>query len=481
MFRRRTEAEVVGEREGALDHGQRWLASSFVEFRSIRELRSHLMGGGHYYSIALFVDWIGENDIGRGSPVLYSERTVAAGLVLDPYFNLRGTELLVVAKGKISVNGTIYGAGKFAYITAGEIINISVVEQSELVAIAFSTLKEIVHVPFERFDNGVKLVSYASRADIEPLVSIVIAARNIEHHIAKCLLSCIAQDYRNLEIIVVVDSSADATEEKVVAFQKMDSRIKLLKTSESKGVNFARKLGLNAGSGEYYMIIDGDDWVAVDAVSSLLQSVRQSSAEVVAFGFDYFDDLTGKHFNFWFPPPIVNDRPVAYGFDKAQQIALLNNTVWQFFFSSSLKDRVIQSLVEIPVYEDVPFFILMTERPTKLAVCNRIIYHYRRNRKGQVTGDWQGVPDTKKRAFLKIAIESCIDPVLQRSNFRESLVLLKLAAICTHEFDRAQQIQDVPSAERWRATWESLSSYIIARFPPESQHQLLNRLNIRNL
>src|SRR4030043_962462 len=44
-----------------------------------------------------------------------------------------------------------------------------------------------------------------------PLISILIPARNEEKNIGKCLLSLIKQDYVNTEILVLNDNSTDET------------------------------------------------------------------------------------------------------------------------------------------------------------------------------------------------------------------------------------------------------------------------------
>jgi chlorobactene glucosyltransferase len=44
-----------------------------------------------------------------------------------------------------------------------------------------------------------------------PFVSIVVPARNERDNIKKCLLSLLAQDYPNFEVIVVDDNSTDKT------------------------------------------------------------------------------------------------------------------------------------------------------------------------------------------------------------------------------------------------------------------------------
>ena len=52
-----------------------------------------------------------------------------------------------------------------------------------------------------------------SQDKMYPLVSVVVPAYNAETRIAYSLKSIIAQDYPNIEIIVVNDASTDATEQ----------------------------------------------------------------------------------------------------------------------------------------------------------------------------------------------------------------------------------------------------------------------------
>src|ERR1035437_7871918 len=61
-----------------------------------------------------------------------------------------------------------------------------------------------------------------------PLVSILIPARNEEENIGKILKDLLAQDYQNIEIIVFNDQSEDKTAEIVLEYAKHDKRISLI-------------------------------------------------------------------------------------------------------------------------------------------------------------------------------------------------------------------------------------------------------------
>ena len=62
-----------------------------------------------------------------------------------------------------------------------------------------------------------------------PSVSIIIPARNEEGHIRKCLESLLEQNYLNIEIIAINDSSSDRTREIILEYSNLArSRTKII-------------------------------------------------------------------------------------------------------------------------------------------------------------------------------------------------------------------------------------------------------------
>lgn len=93
-----------------------------------------------------------------------------------------------------------------------------------------------------------------------PLISIIVPIYNKENIISKTIESLIAQNYGNIEILLVNDGSKDKSLEICSAWAKKDGRIKVL-DKENGGVSSARNAGLKAASGEYIGFVDGDDTV----------------------------------------------------------------------------------------------------------------------------------------------------------------------------------------------------------------------------
>jgi chlorobactene glucosyltransferase len=96
-----------------------------------------------------------------------------------------------------------------------------------------------------------------------PKVSIIIAARNEEKYISKCLDSLLQQDYPNFEIIVIDDSSSDSTSEIIQKYQikNCDKIVAInagLSPNEWTGKNWACYQGYLKSTGDAFLFTDAD-------------------------------------------------------------------------------------------------------------------------------------------------------------------------------------------------------------------------------
>jgi len=113
-----------------------------------------------------------------------------------------------------------------------------------------------------------------------PKISIIIPVYNLEQYVAKCVESCINQTFGDIEIICVNDGSKD---ESLFILNKLaifDNRILVIDTS-NQGVVRARETGIAHATGEYITFIDGDDYIALDAMETLYRQAVQNDADIV--------------------------------------------------------------------------------------------------------------------------------------------------------------------------------------------------------
>src|SRR3989304_9054249 len=98
---------------------------------------------------------------------------------------------------------------------------------------------------------------------INPLVSIIIPARNEEKIITKCIGNISKSSYNNYEIIIISDGSTDNTYEVIEELSKKDQRIRPFR-QESGGKNAALNKGLKLSKGEIIIFVDADTLVEKD-------------------------------------------------------------------------------------------------------------------------------------------------------------------------------------------------------------------------
>lgn len=92
-----------------------------------------------------------------------------------------------------------------------------------------------------------------------PLVSIALCTYNGERFLREQLNSLIAQNYKNLELIIVDDASTDLTTSILQEYQSEHPFIKLYLNSVNIGFNENFKKAINLCSGTYIAIADQDD------------------------------------------------------------------------------------------------------------------------------------------------------------------------------------------------------------------------------
>ena len=92
-----------------------------------------------------------------------------------------------------------------------------------------------------------------------PLVSVVMPAYNCEAFLETAIESIRRQTLTDWELLIVIDKSADRTEDISRSFEKADVRIRVIENRFGRGIAAALNTGLLAARGRYIARMDGDD------------------------------------------------------------------------------------------------------------------------------------------------------------------------------------------------------------------------------
>ena len=112
----------------------------------------------------------------------------------------------------------------------------------------------------DRFDNDFGWLSKKFLENRNPLVSVIMTTFNAEKTILWALNSILNQDYKNIEVVVVDDSSDDNTFELVRSLSKNDERVRCYRLPKNRGTYFCKNLGILQSKGEYIAFQDSDDY-----------------------------------------------------------------------------------------------------------------------------------------------------------------------------------------------------------------------------
>lgn len=107
---------------------------------------------------------------------------------------------------------------------------------------------------------------------MRPFFSIIIPTYNRGYCIGKCIETLLSQDFKNWELIIVDDGSADNTEEVIKPLCKKH-RIKYIKLLYNIGVNKAKNRGAEEAKGEWLVFQDSDDRFTENALSILQELI----------------------------------------------------------------------------------------------------------------------------------------------------------------------------------------------------------------
>ncbi len=119
----------------------------------------------------------------------------------------------------------------------------------------------------------------------QPKVSLLIPARNEEQNLELLLPTLVAQDYANLEIIVLNDHSTDKTLEIAQKYAARDSRLRLIEGGELQigwlgKPNACRQLA-QVASGEILVFTDADTLWQPDAISLCVKAMQATNADAM--------------------------------------------------------------------------------------------------------------------------------------------------------------------------------------------------------
>lgn len=105
-----------------------------------------------------------------------------------------------------------------------------------------------------------------------PAVTVYMPTRNRAHLVGRAAASVLAQDFRDLELLIVDDASTDDTPRVLAEIAARDTRVRLLRMDRASGAPAARNEALRHAQGRFVTGIDDDDEMLPSRIMLLLRA-----------------------------------------------------------------------------------------------------------------------------------------------------------------------------------------------------------------
>lgn len=117
-------------------------------------------------------------------------------------------------------------------------------------------------------------------AEKQVRISIIVPVYNTAAYLPRCVDSIVNQSFRDFELILVDDGSADNSGELCDRYAEKDPRIHVIHQANANS-SAARNAGLDMARGEWIAFIDSDDWVHREYLKTLLSGAEDGTDVVI--------------------------------------------------------------------------------------------------------------------------------------------------------------------------------------------------------
>lgn len=121
--------------------------------------------------------------------------------------------------------------------------------------------------------------------------SLMMTVYNLDGLVKRAVNSILKQTFDDFELLVLDDGSSDDTWK--VLNSIVDSRLRLFREEENKGISFGRNRLMEEAVGEWFYFVDGDDYVSPNFLEEINKRI-EDHPDVDCFFVDIYDEEGGE-------------------------------------------------------------------------------------------------------------------------------------------------------------------------------------------
>lgn len=221
-------------------------------------------------------------------------------------------------------------------------------------------------------------------------VSIIIPVYNTGKQLENCLDSLLKQTYKDLEIILVNDASADDSDAICQRYVEKNSKLfKYIEHKENKGQSTTRNDGVRAATGKWMIFLDSDDFLTEDAIEKLVEVSERDNSDIIFANFKTFNDL-GVEREFVINLPegkYTTTELVSHFYDEVamNMLSCIGTKLYRMDFVRKRKKETPDSTI---TNYDIAFILDALIADPQISYLNKVVYIYYQ-REGSITHSYR--------------------------------------------------------------------------------------------
>ncbi|MBZ9768439.1 glycosyltransferase [Mesorhizobium sp. CA6] len=261
----------------------------------------------------------------------------------------------------------------------------------------------------EEVSSRLKLSTFSTSSLSGPTISVLMPVyRSPLKFLERAILSVVAQEYQNWELVIVDDCSQDSEITNLLErYASLDSRIKVSGLLENGGISEATNRALDQSSGQYIALLDHDDLLTKDALLRIAEVI----VEDPAVDFLYSDECKID----------ADDRPVEIFCKPDWSPHLLFNCMYTAHLTAyrkSLVHEVGGFRSEYDFSQDYDLALRVSECFKKVVHIERVLYGWRMI---------EGSASVGGKDYARISNVAALEDAIRRRNYGGQALALPYA------------------------------------------------------
>ena len=259
-------------------------------------------------------------------------------------------------------------------------------------------------------------------------LSIIFPMYNVEKYLDQCIESVTKWKADYVEFIFVNDGSPDNSRNKIIEWQKKDSRIVLL-DKENGGCASAREYGMVHAKGKYIGFVDPDDFTEPYMFCELFKAALTGSYDISYCGYkEYYEDTKEckrvlDNINWPYSVGCSNSREVQ------KLICNCRVAIWRGIYKKEmLEQSKIHFYTDLKRFDDLPFKIETFAFAKSVIAVPKYMYYYRLSRPGQ------DVAADDERLYVHFDIFKHLNTLICSLKDQRLIDYLQICKVDTHTY-----------------------------------------------